>query len=257
MKIKTLQWNIGGAKVRNEDDDPMDPLVYRFDALAKIIDILKEYNPDIITIQESHSDENSSQAEVIAKSLGLDYVADDVYEESHIESEKGLDQAIISRFPIEKHNFTFFYNPKLETLGPKGEHWVSHEKGVTSCLIKLGHDLILNMKTSHSFPYRRFNVEPLSEQMLELRGDMAEKLKPEAVTYLYQGDLNYNEFSLQSLLPELLQNGVQEVILNEPTTPKGRKYDHVVYRGLRHLSSKVVSSVLTDHFPIISEFEID
>jgi endonuclease/exonuclease/phosphatase (EEP) superfamily protein YafD len=256
MTIKTLQWNIGGGKIRNQADDPTDPLVYRFSALDQIINVMKKYNPDIITIQESHSNEKGNQASEIAKALGLEFVANDVYDKSHLEEGQGLSQATISRFPIEKHNFIFFHNPKFETLSPTGEHWVSHEKGVTSCWVNLGGDLILNVKGSHSFPYRRFNVDPLSEAILELRKDMAEKLKPEANLYLYQGDLNYNDFTLVDFLPGLLQNGVVEVILTEPTTPKGRKYDHIIYRGLKHLSSQVISNALTDHFPIISEFEI-
>ena len=83
---------------------------------------------------------------------------------------------------------------------------------------------------------------------------MTEKLKPESDLYLYQGDLNFNEFSLKTFLPDLLINDVQEVILSEPTTPKGKKYDHILYRHLKHLKSLVISDTLTDHFPIYSEF---
>jgi endonuclease/exonuclease/phosphatase (EEP) superfamily protein YafD len=85
---------------------------------------------------------------------------------------------------------------------------------------------------------------------------MAEKLTPTTEKYIYQGDLNYNDSSIAEYLPKLIEAGIREVILTEPTTPKGRKYDHVLYRGVTHLKSTIISDVLTDHFPIYSEFEI-
>jgi hypothetical protein len=257
MILKTIQWNIGGGKARNDGDDPMDPLVYCNDAMNEIIKVLEKYDADIITIQESHSDDKKIQAETIAKNLGLKYFANDVYDKSHIEEGQGLSQAIISCFPMTSHKFELFLNPKFETIGPKGEHWISHDKGVTSGFIEIGSGKKINVKTSHSFPYRRFHINPLDGVTLSLRQDMTKKLKPEAEFFLYQGDLNYNENSVKEFLPNYLQNGACEIILDTPTTPKGRKYDHIMFKNIKHISSQVISDVLTDHFPIYSEFEID
>ena len=257
MLLKTIQWNIGGGKARKAGDDPMDPLVYCHEAMEEIIKVLKEYDADIITIQESHSCAGEIQIETVARGLGLKYFANDVYDESHIEKDQGLSQGIISRYPIREHKFTLFLNPKLETVGPEGEHWVSHDKGVTSCLIELGPGKNINVKTSHSFPYRRFGIDPLDASTLPLRNDMAEKLGPEAELFLYQGDINYNEYSIDALLSDYLKDGMREVVLDAPTTPKGRKYDHIMFRNIDHISSEIISNVLTDHFPIYSEFEIN
>lgn len=257
MVIKTIQWNIGGGKMRKKDDDPSDPLAYRHDSLREIINVLDKYNPDIITIQESHSDNNSNQAEIISSELGLKYFVSDVYAKSHLEEGQDLGQCIISRFPIEKHLFTLFKNPKLETKGPKGEHWKSHDKGVTSCFAQLDESLSLNVKTSHSIPLRRFCIDSLSPLILPLRKDMARKLKPESELYIYQGDLNYDEFSVAKYLPGLFVEDIKEIILDFPTTPKGRKYDHILYRNLKHKKSLVIKDVLTDHYPVFSEFQID
>jgi endonuclease/exonuclease/phosphatase family metal-dependent hydrolase len=257
MILKTIQWNIGGGKRRNEGDDPVDPLVYCREAMDEIITVLRKYAADIITIQECHSGAGEIQAETMAKSLGSEYFANDVYDESHIEEDQGLCQAIISRFPIERHEFKLFLNPKFETSGPKGEQWLSHDKGVTSCFIGLAPGKNINVKTSHSFPYRRFHLDPLDEVTLPLRNDMARKLRSETELFLYQGDINYNEYSIDVLLPDYLKDGMREVVLDTPTTPKGRKYDHIMFKGIKHLSSEVISDVLTDHFPIYSEFEIN
>jgi len=256
MVIKTVQWNIGGGKIRRPDSDPMDPLSYCVDALDSIADTLSSLGPDIITIQEAHSGRERKQIEYLAHQLGIRNFVEDIYDSSHLEEGQDLSQGIISRFPIRAHSFQLFYNPKLETIGPKGERWTSHDKGVSGCMIAAGEGE-LNLKTSHSFPARRYKVDPLGEEIGELRKDMAVKLKPEADRYLYQGDLNYNEWSVKPFLPDLFESGVTEVVLDQPTTPKGRKYDRIIFRNLEHLASVVIKNVLTDHFPIYSEFEIN
>lgn len=254
--IKTVQWNIGGGKICNQDDNPQDTLAYCHDGFNVITEKLQSLKPDIITIQEGHMDEKGSQIEEIAELLGLKYFVEDPYADSHIEKGKRLSQAIISRFPILNHKFTLFLNPKFETLGPRGKHWLSHDKGVTSCVVQFNENVKINIKTSHSFPYRPFKVNPLSEATSALRLDMGEKLKPESEIYLYQGDLNYNGLEIKELLPNLMQDGVREALLNVPTTPKGRKYDRVLFKNLNYIKSQVITDVLTDHFPVYSEFEI-
>lgn len=255
MNIRALQWNIGGGLMRSPDSDPTNPLSYTLDGLEQIIEKIREYNPDIITLQETHTDSTRSQARVMAEVLGFSFVAEDVYDKSHLQEGQGLGQAILSKYPIKDHTFVKFHNPNMKTTSPSGQLWVSHNKGVTSCKLMVGSTYI-DIKTCHSFPYRRYKVEPLSIEMKLLREDMAKKLKPELPLFLLQSDLNYNESSVRELLPALFYNGVQEVVLDTPTTPKGRKYDHVLYKGIDHVQTSVDASVLNDHFPVISDFEI-
>ncbi len=255
MRIRTLQWNIGGGLMRSPDSDPMSPLSYAIDGLDMIIEKMSEYNPDIITLQETHTDKARSQARVIAEALGALYIVEDIYDQSHLQEGQGLGQAVLARYPIKDHAFVQFYNPNMKTTSPHGQQWISNNKGVTSCTLTIG-STYMNVKTCHSFPYRRYKVEPLGLAMQPLREDMAKKLMPELPLFLLQSDLNYNQYSVRELLPALFYNGVQEVVLDRPTTPKGRKYDHVLYKGLDHKQTNVDASVLTDHFPVISDFEI-
>ena len=48
-----------------------------------------------------------------------------------------------------------------------------------------------------------------------------------------------------------------EVIQEDPTTPKGKRLDHLLYTGIENLTSRVSRNVRTDHYPIIAEFQID
>lgn len=253
MIIKTLQWNIGGGKIRSASVSAEGP--YDINGVAHIAELLKKHNPDIITLQETHADNKIIQAEIIAKEIGLPYSINDVYDKSHIEEGQGLGQAIISRFPISQRNFNLFFNPRFEVVGPDGSKWISHNKGVSKCLLEV-EDVKIQVATLHLIPFRKFKIDPLEEKFRNLRDNIAELSSPSSNAFLLQGDFNFNDFSLKNLLPALFEKGISEVLLDDPTTPKGRRYDHVVYGGLKHIRSEVLSDVLTDHFPILSEFEI-
>lgn len=71
-----------------------------------------------------------------------------------------------------------------------------------------------------------------------------------------QADFNIDNHSLRETYPILFANGFQEVVQNDPTEPKGKSPDHVLYKGLKMLSSMTMSEVLTDHYPVVTEFEL-
>jgi endonuclease/exonuclease/phosphatase (EEP) superfamily protein YafD len=73
---------------------------------------------------------------------------------------------------------------------------------------------------------------------------------------LVQGDFNLDFSSLKEILATFMQN-TEEVIQNQPTNPKGRKLDHIVFSGLSLVKSSVLDDVLTDHYPVVSKFELN
>lgn len=254
MIFKTIQWNIGGGKIREAVADAAVSKNYLHDGLDHISEIIKKYNPDVVFLQEVHSNERFSQTQILSKKIKLNYYFDDVYDQSHLEDEQKLGQAIISRFLLENHQFEFFYNPKFETISENGEKWVSHNKGVSTCLSKINNRIIC-LETLHALPFRKFYINPLSEVAVLLRESMVKKIKHDSV-FLLEGDFNFDNPSLLDFLPGIFNDNEKEVILKEPTTPEGRFYDHIVFKNIHHNFSKVISEVLTDHFPVYSEFKI-
>ncbi len=254
MKIETLQWNIGGGKIREQSSDPGAESSYVLDGMGYMADLIKKLSPAIITLVETHANNKTVQAEEIANALGYGYWVNDVYDQSHIEAGMGLGQAIVSRFPISSHDFSLFYNPKFETVRPNGEKWVSHNKGLTTGILDMeGKELAV--MTLHLIPFRKFGV-PLDDQRVEsARKSIVEKIKTDPGHLLLQGDFNVDDQSLKGFLPEVMGK-CQEVLSDKPTTPKGRRYDHVVYKGMMHIKSEVIET-LTDHFPVYSEFEVN
>lgn len=254
MKISTLQWNIGGAKIRTPDSDPTNYDIYKQEGLEHIIAVIKECKPDIVTLQETHASPAFVQAMEISMQTGLPNKVNVSYDRSHIDKQQDLGQAVLSRFPITRYFSTKFLNPKYEITRPNGEVWISHDKGITECELKIENKMVI-VYSLHLIPFQYFEVDHLGERAKELRADIAKKLKIKS-DCLIQGDFNIDGPSLKEFMPEWFKAGLQEILQDAPTRPKGQSHDHVLYKGLKLKSSKVIESVLTDHFPIYSEFEI-
>lgn len=254
MKIKTVTWNIGGGKHIKDGDDPLLMASYSVDAIAEIAEWLKSENPDIITIQEAQGDDNTNQIEEIAKIIGYDFYFFDATSSSHIDEGKTLGNGVISKYTIENHKAGLFLNPNIETT-LQGRHAVSHDKGYGTCTIGIA-DQNISVTTLHLLPFRAFGVELDSGIGKTILNSIETAIMPSEQTALIQGDFNIDSEQLAPILPTLLTDNMDEVLLNEPTTPAGRRYDHVFYKSLILENMKVDSSVKTDHYPVTCEFSV-
>src|SRR6185369_2218850 len=101
MILKTMQWNIGGAKIRAQGADATDATAFIFDGLEYIANIIQDYQPDIVTLQETHTDANVSQAQELARMCGYSHWSNSVYAKSHLEMGQQLGLGIIANYPIQ------------------------------------------------------------------------------------------------------------------------------------------------------------
>jgi len=255
MIIKTLTWNIGGAYLLEDGADPTLLASYSVEGLDKIIEFIRSEDPDIITLQETQKNSSQDQVESIAKALEMPYFKHDTTSESHLEAESSLGHAIISKYPIVSHQTGFFNNPKVKVVWEDGSIATTFDKGYTNCVVKMG-DSNLQVSTLHLTPFRRFKIELDSELGKKMLQDVQEKVATQPERYLLQGDFNIDAKSLKSFLPAMFEDGVNEILTDEPTTPKSHTYDHILYKGMREIEHKVDQTVLTDHYPVIATFEI-
>lgn len=255
MTLKTLTWNIGGAYLLEEGADPTLLASYNIDGIDKIIEFIRNENPDIITLQETQKNGSVDQAEVIANALGMPYFFHDTTSESHLDSDSSLGHAIISKYPITSHETGFFNNPKVKVVWEDGSIATTFDKGYTNCIVKLD-NINLQVSTLHLTPFRRFNIDLDSEVGKNMLKDVQERVATKPEYYLLQGDFNIDAKQLKPLLPIMFEDGMQEVVTDEATTPKNRTYDHILYKGMKELSHRVDMTVLTDHYPVIATFEI-
>lgn len=257
MKLKTLTWNIGGGKLLGDNADPARIASYTEDGLSSIIDLLKEEKPDIITLQETEQKDGYDQVQVIAQALDYKYYFHDSTSDSHIDTDCKLGHAVISKYPISQHHFGLFKNPKIQVAWEDGSVATSFDKGFSSCKVTIGETDVW-VTTLHLIPFRRFEIDMASEQAQEILRNVADTLSVNGKNALIQGDFNINDSKLQSYLPSLFsKENLEEIVIDEPTTPKGRSYDHALYRGLVFESKTVSSSVKTDHYPVICTFTVN
>lgn len=263
MKITTLQWNIGGGTLLRPNADPALLAAHEQagqDGMTAIIDLIRRYHPDIITLQETHANGSDSQPKQIAEALGYATWVNHVYADSHVEAGQQLGQGIVSRWPLAKEPvFDNFWNPRLKRW-IDGTDAPSHDKGRTRAELDLGNGRLLGVQTSHSLPFRKYGLDLTTNKTAQtILQDMAAKFTPPraaaTIAELTQADLNINAESVRSTLPTLFAQGFEEVVQRDPTNVKGRRYDHILFRGLRLLSSTTIIFG-SDHYPIVSEFEL-
>lgn len=254
MRLKVITWNIGGGKILAKNSDPNKLASYLEDGFNYIVEALKNENPDIITLQETHKNESGDLVEDIAKALGFNFYKHDSTSSSHIDSKFNLGHAIISRYPIDNHTFGFFSNPKLNTVWEDGSIARSFDKGFSTVVVNVNGQVI-NITTTHLVPFRRFGVDVNSEVAKEILKDVQEKIKIMPAPWIISGDFNINSKLLKDYLPRLLVN-MNELDISEPTTPKGSYYDHIIFKGVKLIEGQVLGNLLTDHYPVIAIFEL-
>ncbi len=255
MNVKTVTWNIGGGKHLKDGEDPLLMASYCIDAIQEIADWLRMVNPDIITLQEAQGEEGRNQVEEIAGLLGYEHFFFDASAKSHIEEGKTLGNGIISKHAITNHTTGLFLNPNISTE-LQGRPAVSHDKGYSACEVSVG-DKHIAVATLHLLPFKAFGINLDSEIGRAIVGSIESTLSLEAPQLLIQGDFNIDSDRVGRVLPGLFSEGVSEIVLNDPTTPSGKRYDHVLYKGLSLESVEIDSNVKTDHYPVVCTFTVE
>jgi endonuclease/exonuclease/phosphatase family metal-dependent hydrolase len=253
-EIKTIQWNIGGAKLLKDGSNPRLLSSYSEDGLERIIDFIGEQDPDIVTLQETHECNELSQPQVIAEALSYEW-ANDAWNDSHIEIGQKLGQAVLSKLHIKEHWTELFINPLWQADWETGALATSHDKGLSTSDLALD-DTNLRVQNLHLIPFRRFGIDPAGEGTDVIR-DVQLKIGDYEGPRIIQGDFNIDSSSLSTYFPDLFIGGISEVEQQEPTVPSGRRLDHILYSGMTVVKSTVIKhDILTDHYPLVTVFEV-
>lgn len=253
MKITTVQWNIGGGKILEGGQDAKRMASYGQDGMGHILTFLRSVSPDVVTLQEVHMSDVLNQADYIAHELGMDYCVSDFYADSHLEEGQRLGHAIISKYPIGNQSFELFVNLNKQMLAEDGSTWQMHDKGYTRCQIDI-EGVVIEVTTTHLSPLGKFGIEHDSDEGQYVLEDVQNKLVSQADYQLIQADINLDFTLLAPVMPTLIDNSLKEIPQESITTPKGRHYDHVLYKGMNPIQSRVEDHILTDHYPVITEF---
>jgi len=252
MQIKIAQWNIGGGLVRRDDSDPLSSSSYTEDGLEHIIEFLREENPDVVTLQETQERGDYCQAKMIADSIGLPYWVNHSTDQSFFDTEKLIGQAILSRYPIIESRFSPFSNPGFTKRSDEGAIIRSKNGGLTSCVVQTPNGSPIAIKSFHTVPFHFLNIDLQCHAALSVIREIGTSVGSGGFATIIAADFNLDAPSLRTNMPELLENGFCEIPQIEPTTPKGKRLDHVLFSGLYAVESRVLDAAKTDHFPVIS-----
>lgn len=255
MPLTTLQWNVGGCRFRTAQHDPRNPASYQHEDSARVAEQIRACGADVVTLQELHVDDQRSQGAEIAAALGWPPPQVDAYDQSHLDPTQRLSQAVLSRSPMHRVSFTFFPNLHLTMTAPDGQRWETHDKGASRVVVELP-DGPLEVQTCHALPAQKFGVPRTDRRAIDLYVAMSTTMHPDAARSLIALDANVDDASLREVFPLLFDAGMQEVLQESPTTPKGRRYDHVLFRGIELLESRVLDDALTDHYPLVTRFAV-
>jgi endonuclease/exonuclease/phosphatase family metal-dependent hydrolase len=120
-----VTWNIAGARRIAGANAIFD---YSGEDIVYFVDQLRRVSPDIICLQETHSNAKRVIAKEIAEALGLAYVYDAPVSSSHIDADYRLGNAIISRRPLKHVRDVTYPFPEYAMRFADGRPAQRHDK---------------------------------------------------------------------------------------------------------------------------------
>jgi endonuclease/exonuclease/phosphatase family metal-dependent hydrolase len=248
MSIEFITWNIGGGKVLTDGADAQKSSSFLDDGLAHIVSTIRGTGAEIAFLQETHTSKTYSQAQEIATRLGWSNVADFPLDTSHIEPDKSIGISIISRYEIKNIRAHHLTNPNITATWEDGTTVHTHNKGVLSAKVIVKKHT-LKVATLHLVPFHRFDI-PLEGEVASKIFSEVEQIIEDSNVEVLAGDFNINAEDVLGFLPRLQRSGWREDDISEPTTPRGKQVDHVVYRKVCLDNERLLKKVKTDHYSI-------
>jgi len=246
MIVRLLQWNV----LRGEDPD-------------KIVSVIKKINPAIITAQEliQNTELNADVAKYIAHELSLNYyfhAADTWLPAKNGKTSQG--NAVFSKFPILTNNYQYLskphHNPKDANF--EGRVYVEVSIRINSKKVYFG--------TTHLSFSPGFVITDKRKKEID---NLIELIKNRR-RFCFSGDLNSHSdsYTIDELKKYLVNAGPdlkQPTWTTRPFDYHGQfKEDKLRWRldyvfctpDIKVKSSKIISTTVSDHLPILVEFEI-
>jgi endonuclease/exonuclease/phosphatase family metal-dependent hydrolase len=216
--------------------------------------------PDILALSEVHmeqKDGTSAMVEMLAAELALPYYKCCYQSPSHLEPDKYLGLAVLSKYPIEQYFSFYLPNPKLKVIKPDGSQWILFDKGAQRLTLNVqGRPLtIFNL---HYFPFHHFHRRMNEAEFAGIRRELVDMLlsrdhEPTIIT----GDFNNKGLHLQAAFPELFQHDRFRQAVETETTVVGlrEQFDHILYTpALLQVEESFVEPNYSDHYAVIADF---
>ena len=192
------------------------------------------YQPDILALSEVHmeqKDGTSTMVEMLAAELDLPYYRCCYQSPSHLEPDKYLGLAVLSKHPIEQYFSFYLPNPKLKVTKPDGSQWTLFDKGAQRLTLNV-QGRRLTISNLHYFPFHHFHRQMNDAEFAGIRRELVNMLLSRDHTpSIITGDFNNKGLHLQVAFPELFQHDQFCQAVEAETTVVGlhEQFDHILY----------------------------
>jgi len=250
MNIKIVTWNIAGAR-RIKSLTRWD---YQDEELDYFVTQLKALSPDIICLQESHSNSSRSQAVEIAKKIGFNFFVDCPMSEARIDPQYQTTISIISNTTISDIEAKKLDYPEFKLVFPDGKEARKYDKYYLSTIIRGIRVVNIQVQPLHIWGHS-YEASPGYELAQKYQQYFLNFTEP----LILCGDLNTNQ--PDQIYSEFFNKfKLQEALPNKITRPdqgnKSRKSDHIFYSSnMSKINSDVIATD-TDHYLCYSIFQI-
>lgn len=241
MNLKLMTYNIQHGldykKLLNKE---------RIIDLEKIINVIKEENPDIIALNEVYNDINNietvEQTKYIADELGYNYYF--FGKCITIKNTIGYGNAIISKYPLSNYTVHKIPDPII-----KKENGHYESRAIIDCELLIN-DEIIKVFVTH-IGLEKEEKENGINKILEISKNKKA---------IIMGDFNMQEDNenikkLLNTYKNTLSN-INEGNSTYPSTNPKEKIDYIFIKNMEIISSNVIKKVASDHFPIIANIVI-
>ncbi|MFY1685638.1 endonuclease/exonuclease/phosphatase family protein [Micromonospora sp.] len=150
-RIRVATWNVREGLPAASDDVTRRP-----EALAQMVDLVDEFDIDVLALQEVDftAEGESEVLSALLTRTALQYAATMPLSESSFEKGKRAGVAVASRYPVSRIGGVVLPNPRLSTT--RGRTVMAlHDKGMVSCTLDFGFTEV-TVASLHSFPFHRF-----------------------------------------------------------------------------------------------------
>lgn len=244
--MKIVTWNIAGGRKINSNK----LFEYGNEDLHYFSKQIYPINPDVICLQESHTNKTTSVASILAKTLNMNYVYDSPASPSHIDNKYFLGTSIISRHSFSSTQTLTLPVPKFDLHFPDGQKVMVHQKNVQ--LVKYRKFFLANIQLLGLFEHSYnkgvavFYTKEIEKILLKLEEPI-----------IFCGDFNVNKpqrifkslFRILNLKDSLPNKITRPNVKNVKLTP-----DHIYYSPpFKCVNSEIIKTT-TDHYLCWAEF---
>ena len=216
--IRFATWNV------REGRQISHPMEFEDSSMVENVALLKEYQVDIIALQEVDNPATTSRVlKIIEARTDLKHIASMRLSRSSFEGDESAGVAIASRFPFQYTHQELLPNPKLPITWNGGES-ISHDKGLLTCVMNVN-DIRICFISIHVFPFHRFGRDAGDAELTNVWQKVSTCTNAPGGPVVLAGDFNTQD----RLLVSGVARGDMSSAFKGVATHNGKETDDILF----------------------------